>query len=117
MERVDLAHEFGVDRQRAWRSAASGMSYVVQVGFGRLADGRWYAEMHGHRGRFEDGGRGAHVFTATDLGKTLALRLAYRWMRDAGGTWTPTPAAFDNLGRPADGLPWVASGSEWILPK
>jgi hypothetical protein len=87
----------------------------VLVSFGRLADGRWYAELAGSRNQFEDADQGAHVFAATEGGRTLALRLAYRWMRDAGGTWRPTPAAYNSRGEPVDGLPWVSRGSEWFL--
>jgi hypothetical protein len=117
MERIDLAHQFGVDRQRRWRNAGSGMSWVVEVAFGRLADGRWYAVLTGSRHQIEDDAQGAHVFAANELGKTLAVQLAYRWMRQAGGNWLPTPAAYDNRGRPADGLPWVARGGEWHLER
>lgn len=107
MDRVDLTHEYGVDRQRAWRDRATAASNLQRVTFGRLADGRWFAD------RRERGG--AYVFTADDQGETLALRLAYRWMREAGGRWWAAPAAYDNRGEPVDGLPWVRRGGEWHL--
>ncbi len=75
MDRVDLTHEFGVDRQRAWRDRPTAASNM----------------------------------------RLLALRLAYRWMREAGGRWWPTPAAYDNREEPVDGLPWVRRGGEWHL--
>lgn len=107
MERVDLTHEYGVDARRAWRDRATAASNARRVTFGRLADGRWFASRSGEPG--------AYVFGADDQGETLALRLAYRWMRDAGGRWWPTPAAYDGRAEPVDGLPWVRRGGEWHL--
>lgn len=115
VERVDLVHAYGVDPQRRWRSAATGASNLTHVSFGRLSDGRWYAHRTGRGASVEDVQQGACVFAATELGQTLALRLAYRWMREAGGRWWATPAAYDGRGEPTDGLPWVRRGGEWFL--
>jgi hypothetical protein len=114
VDRVELVYETGVDRQRRWRNAGTQSAHLSQVEFGRLADGRWYAWPTG-RWAGLDIHAGAYVFAATERGRDLALRLAYRWMRDAGGTWWPTPAAFDSHHRPVDGLPWKALGGEWYL--
>ena len=108
MERVDLTHQYGVDRQRQWRDRATTAPNVRVVTFGRLQDGRWFAHLSGEPD-------GAHVFGADERGRDLALRLAYRWIRKAGGRWWPTPAAYDNRGEPVDGLPWVRRGGEWFL--
>jgi hypothetical protein len=107
VDRVQLHLEFGVDRQRRWRDRATTASNARFVTFGRLADGRWYADRHDYDGAF--------VFDADEQGRTLALRLAYRWMREAGGRWWATPAAYDNRSQPVDGLPWVRRGGEWHL--
>lgn len=116
MDRVELAYEYGRHAERRWRDHGSQSPYLVLVTFGRLGDGRWYADLTGYR-TAEVHGRGAHVFGADGQGRVLALRLAYRWMRDAGGRWWPTPASFDDRGDPADGLPWVARGGEWLLER
>jgi hypothetical protein len=107
MDRIDLTHEFGVDRQRAWRDRPTAASNLQRVVFGRLADGRWFADA-GDR-------EGAYVFNADERGEQLALRLAYRWMRESGRRWFATPAAYDNRSEPVDGLPWVRRGGEWFL--
>lgn len=107
MERVDLAHVYGTDRQRAWRTAGPYWQ-ERRVEFGRLGDGRWYANDSRDPG-------GAYVFDADELGEQLALRFAYRRMRQEGGDWLPTPAAYDGHGNPTDGLPWKASGRHWYL--
>lgn len=106
MERVDLAHQDGVDRRRRW---LTGKAYWQErrVTFGRLADGRWFAEDSKDPG-------GAFVFDG-DAGERLALRYAYRLMEASGASWRPIPAAYDGRGNPADGLPWVASGHSWKL--
>jgi len=114
MERVELVYETGVQRHRRWRNTGSQSPRLVLIEFGRLGDGRWYADRSGHRTPGDDS-RGAYVFDATEQGRTLALRLADRWMGEAGGRWWPTPAAFDNRHEPDDGLPWVAHGGEWVL--
>lgn len=114
MERVDLAYEYGVDRQRAWRDDSSQSAFLTVVSFGRLANGRWYAQRRGWAADGDDRRLGACVFGADAKGKTLALRLAYSWMRE--GQWWPRPAAFD-AGVPADGLPWVRRGGEWVLDR
>jgi hypothetical protein len=109
VDRLQLhLEESGVDRQRAWRNAATASSRVVRIVYGRLGDGRWWAERNDDKG-------GAFVFGADEQGATLALRLAYRWMRDSGQVWHATPAGFDAQGRPLDGLPWVRRGGEWHL--
>lgn len=109
MDRVDLTHAYGAEPQRCWRSGGTAAPNMVRVSFGRLSDGRWWAN------RSDDTG-GAYVYDADQLGQTLALRLAYRWMREAGGRWWPTPASYGPGGRePADGLPWVRRGGEWHL--
>lgn len=112
---MDLARQHGTDRQRRWCCNGTDSPFSRQVESGRLGDGRWYANARGD-GLGEQDGRTAMVFAATDLGRTLALRLAYRWMSDLGGEWTPIPAAYDAQGRPTDGLPWVRSGRHWVLP-
>lgn len=108
MERIDLTHTYGVDRQRCWRNGATAAPHTVRVTVGQLGDGRWFADLSGEPD-------GACVFGADDRGEQLALRLAYRWMRDAGGEWLPTPAAYDARAEPVDGLPWVRRGGEWHL--
>jgi hypothetical protein len=108
---VDLTRAYGVDRQRAWRTGDTETYRAGHVVFGKLADGRWFAERRGYQ--IHDGG--AFVFDATEKGKTLALRLAYRWMSD-GQRWLPTPAVYDGEEKPVDGLPWVRRGSVWVLP-
>lgn len=106
MDRVVLTHEYGVDRQRAWRDRATAASNCRRVVFGRLGDGRWFADQR------EAGG--AYVFGADQQGHDLALRLAYRWMGEFGRHWFATPAAYRD-GEPADDLPWVRRGGEWFL--
>lgn len=105
MERVDLTHEYGIDRQRAWRDRATAASNAQRVTFGRLADGRWFADC-----RDRDG---AYVFGTDEQARELALRLAYRWMEESDRRWSATPAAYDARGEPTDGLPWVRRGGEW----
>ncbi|MET0492928.1 MAG: hypothetical protein ABW000_07320 [Actinoplanes sp.] len=106
MERVELHLVEGADPQRCWRNGATGASRLVRVTFGRLGDGRWYANRTGEA---------AYVFDSGKHGEALALQLAYRWMRDAGGQWWATPAAYDARAEPVDGLPWVRRGGEWHL--
>lgn len=106
MDRVDLIHEYGVDRQRAWRDRATAASNCQRITFGQLKDGRHFADC-----RDRDG---AYVFAADQLGHDLALLLAYRWMAESGRHWFATPAGYRD-GEPADGLPWVRRGGEWFL--
>lgn len=108
MERVQLHLVHGTDPQRRWRNAATGASQLVHVTFGRLADGRWYADRTREPG-------GAYVFDNSQNGEALARQLAYRWMSEAGGRWWATPAAYDSRAEPVDGLPWVRRGGEWYL--
>lgn len=115
MERVDLIRAHGKHPQRRWRNGRTAGSNVTVVTFGRLRDGRWFAERHGRDADADDKQLGACVYAADELGRTLALRLAYRWMRDLGGQWTASPAAFDARGKAVDGLPWVRRGGEWAL--
>jgi hypothetical protein len=115
MDRVDLTGQFGTDRQRCWRSGWAEGPFVTTVTFGKLADGRWFADRRGREGDSDDHRFGACVYAATDLGRTLALRMAYRWMRTSSSCWKAEPATFDTERRPADGLPWVRRGGEWVL--
>jgi hypothetical protein len=108
-------YEPHVDRQRSWRNGWTQGPYVTVVVFGRLGDGRWFAERHGRLADDVDRRRGACAFDAHENGRILALRLAYRWMRESGVDWTAMPASFDSDGNPADGLPWIRRGSDWIL--
>jgi hypothetical protein len=109
VDRIDLMREYGVDAQRRWRNKGTAAANMTFVTFGKLADGRWYANR-------SDDKAGAYVFSADELGHTLALRLAYRWMRNEGGRWWATPASYGPGGtEPADGLPWVRRGGEWHL--
>lgn len=111
MDLVNLTHVHGVDRQRCWRNGPS-QSYAARtVTFGRLADGRWWADMRGYGIH----GDQAYVYGSSDRDRERALRLAYRWMRETGGQWLPTPAAFGPDGRPTDRLPWVKRGGEWFF--
>ncbi len=110
MERVDLTHAYGTDRQRRWRTGAVGAWDTSTVTFGRLSDGRWFAERTGPAAA---GDGDAYVYGADERGHELALALAYGWMR--GGDYRPVPAAFDGDGKPIDGLPWRRSGAEWFL--
>jgi hypothetical protein len=107
VDRVQLHHEFGLDRRRRWRNGATASSQVVFVSVGRLADGRWWT----HRTRDADG---AYVFGPGERGEQLALRTAQRMMDD-GKSWLPTVAVYGPDGEPADGLPWVRRGGEWFL--
>jgi hypothetical protein len=107
MDRVDLTHEYGVERQRAWRDRATAASNIQRITFGRLDDGRWFCDRHERDG--------AYVFAPDQQGHDLALRLAYRWMQESGRHWFATPAAYDNRSEPVDGLPWVRRGGEWFL--
>lgn len=113
MERVDLARQYGTDRQRRWRRGGAQTWSTTSVTYGRLADCRWFAERCGQGADPDDKALGACVFDAGALGEQLALRLAYSWMRD--GDWRPEPAALDSDGRPVDGLPWVRRGGAWFL--
>ena len=114
MDRVDLTHEYGVDRQRKWASGSPAHWQYTAVVFGRLVDGRWFAERHGRQADVDDRQQGACVFGGDEQGERLALRLAYSWMRE--GDWSPMPASFDELGHPTDGLPWIRIGQRWRLP-
>jgi hypothetical protein len=113
MDRVDLVWQFGTDRQRRWRQGGISEWNTTSVQFGRLADGRWFADRSGYLADTEDRQKGACVFSADERGRTLALRLAYRWMSE--GEWRPQPASFDGSGQPTDGLPWRRSGGQWFL--
>jgi hypothetical protein len=104
VERINLDHQFGLERLSRWRSHGSSSSWCRFVTVGRLADGRWFA----HLTRTPDG---AFVFDGAQ-GEDLARRLAADWM--AGHEWTPIPATFGADGQPADGGSWVRSGSEWF---
>ena len=75
------------------------------MALGRLADGRWYADLSRERG-------GAFVFDG-EQGEQLAHRLAEDWM--AGHDWIPMPPAFGPQGVPTVGGPWVRRGAEWVL--
>lgn len=114
MDRVDLTPLDGTDRQRRWRQGGAAEWDTSAVTFGRLAGGRWFAERTGHLSDFEDRQGGACVFGADELGHTLALRLAYSWMRD--GEWRAQPAKFGADAKPCDGLPWQRRGGDWYLP-
>jgi hypothetical protein len=103
-ERVDLAREFGKDRQRRWRAGTLNGHDEVFVEVGQLADGRHYAHQTG-KGK-------AWVFHT----EREACDLADRWLTD-GRTWRPVPASFDADGRPADGGEWYALGQTWIAGK
>ena len=111
VERIDLAHVHGTDRQRKWVSGGQTWR-ASSVVFGQLGDGRWFAEHTGHGAR---GDEDAYVFSADNKGRTLALRLAYRWL--AAGDWRPVPAAMGPDGKPVDGLPWVRRGGTWYLDR
>ena len=111
MDRVDLAQVHGTDRQRKWRRGGQTWR-SASVTFGRLADGRWFAA---RTGPDASGDEDAYVYDDTGQGRTLALRLAYRWLRDGG--WHPVPATLGPDGQPVDGLPWVRRGGEWVLDK
>lgn len=113
MERVDLAHVHGTDRQRRWRQGGVQHWSTTTVTFGQLADGRWFAERTGRGADADDHQRGACVFGSDDQARELALRLAYSWMRE--GEWSPVPAAFGPDGEPVDGLPWRSAGGRWFL--
>ncbi|SNY29121.1 hypothetical protein [Paractinoplanes atraurantiacus] len=113
MERVDLAHVHGTDRQRHWVRGGAQTWDRTSVTFGKLADGRWFAVRLGHGAH---GDTDAYVYGADDQGHLLALRLAYSWMRE--GEWRPEPAAYGSDGQPIDdGLPWVKRGGSWFLDK
>ena len=110
VDRVDLTRVYGTERQRRWRQGSAQEWDASTVTFGRLADGRWFAERTGAQA---PGDGDAFVFSADDQGRELALRLAYGWMR--GGSYEPIPAAYGADGKPMDGLPWVRVGSGWQL--
>lgn len=113
MDRVHLHRVFGTDRQRRWRQGAVAAFDTTEVTFGRLSDGRWFADRAGYEADADDRQQGACVFGTDEQGRQLALRWAYSWMR--GGDWRPQPARFDGSGRPADGLPWLRTGQDWYL--
>lgn len=115
MERVELQHRHGTDRQRCWRQGGAQTFWTTTVVYGRLGDGRWFADRSGYEADIDDRQQGACVFGADDQAAQLALRLAYSWMR--AGEWRPQPAGFDAHGRPVDGLPWVRRGSDWMLDR
>jgi hypothetical protein len=110
VDRVDLTRQHGVDRQRRWALAGAAYWQETYVVFGRLGDGRWFAERTGYLTAQQDGTAGAWVFDAGDRGRTLALQLAYRWM-SGGRRWDPQPATVP----PTDGLPWRRTGGRWVL--
>ncbi len=115
VDRIDLTRAYGVDRQRRWRHGGAQSSGTTSICYGRLGDGRWFAERTGRQADNDDRQQGACVFDTGERGRVLALRLASSWMRD--GAWVAQPAAFDASGRPVDGLPWVRRGSDWMLDR
>lgn len=114
MERVDLTWEYGTERQRKWGFGSPGGWEYSAVSFGRLADGRWFAQRYGRQADVDDRQQGGCVFGTDEQAEQLALRLAYSWMSE--GDWWAMPASFDGFGRPDDGLPWVRIGQRWKLP-
>lgn len=118
VERVELMYEYGVRRRRRWRNAVSGSAFLVQVSVGQLRDGRWFAQCAGYGIAARYDGEAAYVFDNRTYGEQLAVRLAYRWMRDLGGRWEPTPARYSADGsHPDDGLPWRRAGGGWVLDR
>jgi hypothetical protein len=115
VERVDLRWQHGTDRHRRWRRGGSQSWATTSITFGRLADGRWFAYRSGHGADRDDRQQGACVFGVDEQARTLALRLAYSWMRE--GEWRPVPASFGPDARPSDGLRWVRRGADWFLDR
>lgn len=110
VERVHLHLEHGKVRLRRWRTETAYGPETQTIEYGRLSDERFYSDSTRDPG-------GAHVYPATDQGEAAALRHTHRRMRESGQRFVPIPARFDEHDQPADGLPWIKCGSEWVLPE
>lgn len=79
MERVDLADERHVERQR-WRNGDEWDPDAVKVAVGELAGGRWYVRCYG-------GVEAAARAYGPPHAEHYARGTARRWMRTFGGEW------------------------------
>jgi hypothetical protein len=91
---------------RAWRSNGAGHWQYRKVSYGTCSRG-WFVH------RIGQAWSGAWLVPD----ERAACELIEKWMHGAENqdrTWIPTPAAYDAFEQPADGLPWLRSGGQWL---